>query len=347
MLFLSKFLMFILITLIFSSCAVLRPRQDFSSLRIGMSKDDVEQRLGKSWETSESKSGNGEINYLYGEDGYVWYDENNLLKGFASYKQNPSFSSIEISRASGYKFKDSPLKKIFLHFEPFKELRSEEAKMVYLENKVNIEKAFSKMGYIPVKNAKSADVIIVCKLGISDPKTTQEIVSRPIYNLAYVPAKQTTTNFYGSTGRYLGNATTTNGNPYGTFHNVYGGQHTETITVTTFLRTLEFYAFDSRADISSDDSLLWSTKVVSEGSSDDIRMLFPYLLYASIPTIKKSVSFKEYHIAGYHTGVFELIGLQPEASERSPANQVDVKATDIPKSDCNSFLKAIRYQGCN
>lgn len=323
------------------SCGTLNSRNDFSVLKIGMHKDEVEKTIGKSWNIAESQSGSEEIHHIYGDAGYVWYDNNNKLKGFASSQSNIPFASMAVSRASGYKIQEINGKKFFLSFESFKDLKSEEARMVYLENKRNIEKMFQKLGYNPVKDVKSAEIIIVCKLGISDPKVLQEIVSRPIYNLAFTPSSNSTTNFYGSKGQHLGSTRTTS-NQFGTYHSTYGGQHTETITTTTFMRNLEFYAFDARLEVNSEDSLLWSSKVVSEGSSEDIRMLFPYLLFASKSIINKSITFNEYQIPGFHTGVFELIGSNNPSMSRNPANK-NIQSGN----NCNPFLTAIRYQGCN
>lgn len=331
-------------SLLLQGCATNRSSRSLAStLALGMTKAEVEELIGRSWDINKSSSGNGEVNHVYGERGYVWYNEKNELKGFGSYVDTPSFPRLEISRASGYQINNSSKRKIYFYFEPYSDLKSSEARMVFLENKKYIEKAFTKFGYTVVANKEKAELIIVTKLGISDPKVSQEIVSSPEYNYNYVQAQKTTTNVYGSSGAYLGSASTTHGNPYGSFQANYAGQRTHTITSTTFIRSLEFIAIDPSIK-NSQENLLWSTLVVSEGSSDDIRQIFPYLLYASLPVVNKSQTYKSYTLAGYHTGVFELMGIEVPVLDRSPSGRSKISEG---KSICNIFLSAIKYQGCN
>jgi hypothetical protein len=82
---------------------------------------------------------------------------------------------------------------------------------------------------------------------------------------------------------------------------------------------LEFIARDlSISD--PDESIIWGSVVVSSGMTEDIRAIFPYLFYASSNLINKSATFKGYNLAGFHTGVFEMVGREIPSIKRVPAN---------------------------
>ena len=335
-----KLSLIILSMIILTACSSRMKQQTFAThLAVGMKKSEVENILGRSWDAYTSKSGNGEINHAYSDRGYVWYNQREELAGFASFVDIENFSSIQISRARGYKFSDTTKKSVYLVFQPFSTMRSNEAKFVFLENRKHIEMLVKALGYRIENNSDSADILLFTKLGISDPNVTQELVSTPQYNLQYVAPQQATTNIYGANGSYLGSATSSS-NPYGSLRSNYAGQNVQTITNTTYIRSLEFVAVD-KSKAKSDDGILWSSIVSSVGASDDIKLIFPYLLYASKSVLNKSATYQDYAIAGFHTGVFEIVGIPVRKAERTPAGELK------NKPECTWIMKFNATMGCS
>jgi len=305
--------------LITTSCSHLSRSNDLADLSIGMTKVEVEEVIGSPWEMSISSSGSSEIQHIY-KNGYVWYDQNEKLKGFASYAGSEDFSFMVISRASGYKILESNKKKVFITFEAFTQLKSDEAKLVFLENQNSIKTFFNKMGYEIVPSIKEAEVVILTKLGISKPEKTQELNIEP---------GSSSTSFSSGYNGVVAHTRST-------------GPTISTSTTVEYHRSLEFIAKDVSIK-DQGENIIWSTVVVSNGVTEDIRAMFPYLFYASTNLINKSTTHKGYQLAGYHTGVYELVGKSVPKIERSPSGL----ALPSKKNKCSTFSKLIGSQVCN
>jgi hypothetical protein len=140
-------------------------------------------------------------------------------------------------------------------------------------------------GYSFTNNNEEANIIIFYEYGISDPKvyTSQHVV--PVWGQTGVSSSRTVSG-------------TSFGKPYTktTYEPSYGVVSSEVVTNTTteYVRWANISAFD--ADYyreTGEDKMLWLTEIQSEGSSDDLRYIFPYMLVAAREYIGQSTTDKK------------------------------------------------------
>lgn len=167
-------------------------------------------------------------------------------------------------------------------------------------------KAIVRKGAINVSSSNNADLLILLQYGISDPQTYQENIPVPIFGITGISSATTTTNTrlnmsgkaYGSaystggttTGNIYGSSTTNRNSTTTTNYDYnYGvtGVYNKTVNRTIFNRYCNLYAFDNKV---KSDSILWKTKIESIGSSGDLRVVLPYMVYTGMDYL------------GYNTG---------------------------------------------
>ena len=208
-----------------------------------------------------------------------------VLFAFSScttYKGFTTFQNVEV-KLDAYSNKEnaSPNKKVALMICNDENIPKHDLKNLELEG--YIKKVLDSKGYTFTKNQEEANIIIFYEYGISDPKvyTSQRIV--PIWGQTGVSSSTTETRY------------TYSGKPYQhtTYTPNYGkiGENVVTDTKIKYLRWVNISAFD--ADYyrkTGEDKMLWLTEIQSEGESDDLRYIFPYMLVAAKEYIGQNVN---------------------------------------------------------
>jgi hypothetical protein len=136
----------------------------------------------------------------------------------------------------------------------------------FLEFKGYVEKALAQRGFIKVEQMQAGDVVLFLRYGVGDPQMRQYSYDVPIWNdfgYAYYP--------YARRGRY-----------YPAYGVAGYTQHIETYTVYRRYLTLEAYDMASHLQQQTPKQL-WKVNVQSQGQSNDLRLVFPYLVTAMQP----------------------------------------------------------------
>jgi hypothetical protein len=137
-----------------------------------------------------------------------------------------------------------------------------------------LKKILAPKGYSFTDSSDTANVVIFYEYGISDPKiyTSQEVI--PVWGQTGVSSSKTETR------------TDFSGRPYAhtTYEPSYGvvGSNVVTNTEIKYMRWANVSAFD--ADYyrkTGGNKMIWLTEMRSEGETDDLRMMLPYLLTAA------------------------------------------------------------------
>jgi len=180
-----------------------------------------------------------------------------------------------------------------------------ESSLQYIEFSDYIRKILSSKGYIETTSWDDADLMIFFKYGISDPQTFQATRSVPVWGKTGVSSvnttSQTTGSAYGSVygssnsayGSASGNSTTT------TTTNVtpsYGvtGYRQQTSTYTKYFRYVTLYAYDlNEYKVNEKEKIAWNTIITSDGSSDDLRKVIPYMVTVGASYFGKSSGQKK------------------------------------------------------
>lgn len=140
-----------------------------------------------------------------------------------------------------------------------------------------IDCAMAEKGYTRSKDVDSADVALFLSYGIGDPKESMSSYAIPVYGQTGVSSAYTSGSVrsYGSNAYYSGTTT---------FTPQYGlkGFATGVKSRTTYFRYFLLDAFDLKTYREKNNSVqLWSTKVTSNGSSGDLRTVFPVMVGAA------------------------------------------------------------------
>lgn len=133
----------------------------------------------------------------------------------------------------------------------------------FLEFKGYIEKSLLNRGFIKVEQLQDGDVVLFLNYGTGEPQLQQYSYDVPVMNnFGYYP-------YYRPYRYYSGMA--------------YGyTQHIETYTVYKRYLTLE--AYDMAAYLQQKTPVqLWKVSVQSRGQSNDLRLIFPYMVAAMQP----------------------------------------------------------------
>jgi hypothetical protein len=220
-----------------------------------------------------------------------------LLQGCATskyYVNVDSISTTEVQEKTEYILL-SDNEKININDLQFKEYAS------------YIDKALKLLGYEKATMPTDADVAIFLGYSISEPKQHQYSYSIPTYGQTGVSSSNTygTVNTYGNNANY---ASTT------TYTPTYGitGSTSHIGTSTTYTRTMQLTAFDvSNYSEDKDMTNLWKTSVISSGSSNDLRFIFPVLVAAAMPYIGTNTGRKiEVSLSESDKNVLEIRGIE-------------------------------------
>lgn len=139
-----------------------------------------------------------------------------------------------------------------------------------------VARALHSKGFTPAKTFQEANVAIFVGYGISTPKERQISYSLPTYGKTGISSSHTTgtVSTYGSHSSYSG--TTTYMPSYGVT-----GYQTMAGTRTTYFRFMFLSAVNlAEYTKSKKEVQLWKANATSEGSSGDLRMVFPILVAA-------------------------------------------------------------------
>lgn len=196
----------------------------------------------------------------------------------------------------------------------------------FLEFASYIKRALMLNKFELVKEVNKADVLIFLKYGIGEPEEHQYSYSVPIYGQTGVSSSNTTASLSTFGNMATGSATTTYTPSYGVVgSNMYSG------TYVTFTRFFVLTAVNAKQVINNETPLeLWTTKVISTGSSDDLRRVFPVMVAAAKSYIAKNTGRKiEINLKEGDDGVREIKGdeyLKPAVpKDRTGFYEVDFK----------------------
>ena len=183
-----------------------------------------------------------------------------LLSGCAT---TPRLLQIR-SEVDGLASVDASMQRRFVILPADKQVNPQD--LQFLEFKGYIEKALAQRGFIKVEQMQAGDVVLFLRYGVGEPQMRQYSYDVPIWNdfgYAYYP--------YGRRARY-----------YPSYGVAGYTQHTETYTVYRRYLTLE--AYDMAAHLQQQTpKQLWKVNVQSQGQSNDLRLVFPYLVTAMQP----------------------------------------------------------------
>lgn len=166
-----------------------------------------------------------------------------------------------------------------------------EADLQFREYASYVERALSFHGYTRVATADSASLMVLIGYGIGDPKTIQSTFAFPTFGQTGVSGSQTygTGHSYGGMTSY--SATTVNTPTYGVT-----GYVPITETDTYFSRWVFLDCYDLAAYRSDGKEVqIWKTTIGSEGSSGDLRRVFPVMIAAARPFIGTNTA-KQVHV---------------------------------------------------
>ncbi|MCK9605669.1 MAG: hypothetical protein M0R33_04365 [Methylomonas sp.] len=133
----------------------------------------------------------------------------------------------------------------------------------FMEFKGYVEKSLLNRGFIKVEQMQDGDAVLFLNYGTGEPQLRQYSYDVPVMNnFGYYP--------YYRPYRYYPSMT-------------YGyTQHTETYAVYKRYLTLE--AYDMAAYLQQKTPIqLWKVSVQSQGQSNDLRLIFPYMVTAMQP----------------------------------------------------------------
>lgn len=140
-----------------------------------------------------------------------------------------------------------------------------EQDLQFIEFKTYIEKVLSNRGYSKANSIQDSNLVMFLSYGVGAPEVHQYTYEVPLWNDMgyYYPYRMS--RFYN--GYYPG---------FGV-----GGYSQRTESYTTFRRYLVLEACDKEAYLQQQQrKQLWKTSVQSNGSSNDLRLVFPYMAAA-------------------------------------------------------------------
>lgn len=151
--------------------------------------------------------------------------------------------------------------------------KTEGESLEFREYSSHIERALSVKGWKRVYDYGAADQIVFAGYGIGNPQKERVSYSLPVWGQTGVSGS-TTTGTITSYGNYGTVNATTNYTP------TYGikGYNQFSTTVTTYDRWLRLASVDRKAyDQTGKVNEIWKLMVSSNGSTGDLRTVFPYL----------------------------------------------------------------------
>ena len=152
-----------------------------------------------------------------------------------------------------------------------------------------LKRVLNKKGYTFTTSAEEADTAVFLSYGIGDPET---------YHYSYDFPVLGETGFYSHT--YITRTTKDDKTTYGrvtTYTPRYGitGYRTYIGSGVVYNRFALITAFDYELFKKDEKEVqLWKTTITSTGSSDDLRLVFPVLMAASVPHLGTDTGHKIY-----------------------------------------------------
>lgn len=187
-----------------------------------------------------------------------------------------------------------------------------------------VERALTSKGYTVVDQIENANIVVFLVYGIGDPQEHTFTYSVPIWGQAGVSSKTTsgTANTFGSAYSW-GNAAslsgTTRHSSTTTYTPAYGviGATPLQGSFVTYTRYIFLDAYDFNFYMTSNkEKRLWKTEIISAGSSDDLRLVFPVLIAASAPYLSENTGHKvEVQLYEDSKEVLNIRGISTEKKE--------------------------------
>ena len=201
--------------------------------------------------------------------------------------------------------------------------------MQYLEFAEYVKRVLKKQGFVEAGTSNQARIAIFLRYGIGDPKTHHYTYTVPTFGQT---GTQTTTNAwasgsFGGFASYQSRTTPTYG---------ISGTQTYTGSYVTYTRYIILEAID--LDVYNSNQTIqpvWKTKIVSTGSSGDLRAVFPIILAASQYHIGRNTeSIIDLDISGDDPRIDEIKGFAfTESSGSSYGNRINSRKTLEKYSD--------------
>ncbi|WP_338637703.1 hypothetical protein [Spirobacillus cienkowskii] len=217
---------------------------------------------------------------------YSWQDvvvvfENEKVVNKASFELNKRFQ-IQVEGFVG----NIPVKKLTT-IEPSVEGITKDS-LEFLPVKNLVVKILKENGYKVTEDKKKIDTVVFVNFGVSAPKT--KTWSEPVYDYVIRQPQQSTTTHkvYNYYGQNLGEikSQTTSGNPLPEL--VYRGERINSIDITTYVRHLILEAIDYKHFLKTKNiKPFWKVSVISEGGSNDLRKILPYLAVIARQIVEK------------------------------------------------------------
>lgn len=132
-------------------------------------------------------------------------------------------------------------------------------------------------GFIHTNDPDLADIALFISYGIGEPKEYVYSYSVPTWGQTGVMASNTSGTFtnYGGFGDFTARTS------YTPTYGITGSQ-TRTSAYTLYKRHIILEALDIKElTLNNINKPIWKTEIISEGSSDDLRHVFPYMITSS------------------------------------------------------------------
>ncbi len=166
-----------------------------------------------------------------------------------------------------------------------------EADLQFQEYAGYLKRVLEQKGYIYTELKEEAGLVIYLLYGIGDPQTYQYAYSTPDWGFTgyFYPNTHVITETT-DTGETKYKSFVTYSPSYGiTGYNTYIGSR------TAYNRFAVITAYDNEKIQKEKKELqLWKTTITSTGASDDLRLIFPFLMAASIPYLATDTGHKVY-----------------------------------------------------
>lgn len=174
-----------------------------------------------------------------------------------------------------------------------------EADLQFLEFKAYVERALVSRGFSKATSLKDGDMVLMLSYGVGAPEIRQYSYDVPVWV---------------DSGFYY---------PYYRRSRFYGGVNTgytqRVESYTTYKRYLVLEAYDAAPYREQKLLQLWKTNVTSTGNSNDLRLVFPYMVAAMLPYIGTNTG----HMINTDIGEFDPLvrGVIMPPAQQSPIPQ--------------------------
>jgi len=158
-------------------------------------------------------------------------------------------------------------------------IREDDLKKIEFEG--YMRKLLSSKGYTFTSNKEEAAIVIFYQYGISNPQVFERDVIVPTWGQTGISSSRTT---------ITGNTITTSNTPS------FGVVSSNVVKKTDvrYMRYFTFSAYDANYyKNTGNNKMIWLVEITSEGTSDDLRLIFPCMLVALEPYIGKSSGQKK------------------------------------------------------